>query len=96
VEYELLQPFGEASALSDFLQEHGEGIHHVAFDTGDFSAFETHLAQHGITKVQTGPTSRHPALNWGFFNTNDRLGTMIELTNFAEVDRIIAKENKKD
>lgn len=96
VEYELLQPYGEASALSDFLEEHGEGIHHVAFDTGDFSAFEAHLNDCGVQKVQTGPTSRHPALRWGFFDTGDKLGTMIELTNFEEVDRLVAEaENAK-
>lgn len=95
VEFEILQPFGEASALSDFLEEHGEGIHHVAFDTHDFTAFEQHLNDCGVQKIQTGPTSRHPALRWGFFDTNEKLGTMIELTNFEEVDRLEAAEAQK-
>jgi 4-hydroxyphenylpyruvate dioxygenase-like putative hemolysin len=94
IEYEILQPFGEASALSDFLEEHGEGIHHVAFDTGDFTAFEKHLNENGIEKIQTGPTSRHPALRWGFFDTGEKLGTMMELTNFAEVAKLEAEEAK--
>lgn len=93
MEFELLQPFGDASALSDFLDEHGEGIHHVAFDTEDFCGTEAHFDGLGVHKIQTGPTSRHPALQWGFFDSNDRLGTMIELVNFAEVEKL-EKEGK--
>lgn len=92
VEFELLQPYGEASALSDFLEEHGEGIHHVAFDTYDFSAMQAHLNDCGAQIIQTGPTSRHPALRWGFFDTQAQLGTMIELTNFEEVNRLEAAQ----
>ena len=91
MEFEILQPFGEASALSDFLEEHGEGIHHVAFDTDDFKGTEALLESCGAHKVQTGPTSRHPALEWGFFDTGDQLGTMIELVNFAEVEKLEAE-----
>lgn len=90
MEFEILQPFGEASALSDFLDEHGEGIHHIAFDTDDFKGTEALLENCGAHKIQTGPTSRHPALEWGFFDTGDQLGTMIELVNFAEVDKLEA------
>ena len=91
MEFEILQPFGEASALSDFLEEHGEGIHHVAFDTDDFKGTEALLESCGAHKVQTGPTSSHPALEWGFFDTGDQLGTMIELVNFAEVEKLEAE-----
>lgn len=90
LEFEILQPFGEASALSDYLEEHGEGIHHIAFDTDDFKGTEALLESCGAHKIQTGPTSRHPALEWGFFDTGDQLGTMIELVNFAEVEKLEA------
>lgn len=90
MEFEILQPYGEASALSDYLEEHGEGIHHVAFDTDDFKGTEALLESFGAHKIQTGPTSRHPALEWGFFDTGDQLGTMIELVNFAEVEKLEA------
>jgi len=91
VEFEILQPYGEASALSDYLEEHGEGIHHVAFDTVDFVGTEKLFEDNGAKKIQTGPTSRHPALQWGFFETNEQLGTMIELVNFAEVEKLEAE-----
>ena len=93
MEFEILQPYGEASALSDYLEEHGEGLHHVAFDTDDFKGTEALLESFGARKIQTGPTSRHPALEWGFFDTGEQLGTMIELVNFAEVAELEAAGN---
>ena len=51
-----------------------------------------HLSSNGVHLVQTGPNSRHPALKWGFFDTNKKLGTMIEVTNFQEVANIEAAE----
>lgn len=95
LEFEILQPFGDASALSDYLEEHGPGIHHIAFDTGDFDGFEKHLNNYGIKKVQTGPTSRHPALQWGFFDSNKKLGTMIELVNFKEIEMLEKIDGEK-
>lgn len=95
IEFEILQPYNDRSALTDFLDEHGEGIHHVAFDTDNFDAFVNHLNAHGVRLVQTGPNSRHPALKWGFFDTNEKLGTMIEVTNFQEVANIEAAEKGK-
>ena len=92
IEFEILQPYNDRSALTDFLDEHGEGIHHVAFDTDNFAGLEEHLNECGVQRIQTGPNSRHPALQWGFFNTNEKLGTMIEVTNFEEVDKIVAAE----
>lgn len=96
IEFEILQPYNDRSALTDFLDEHGEGIHHVAFDTDNFEGFQKHLNDNGVYRIQTGPNSRHPALQWGFFNTNEKLGTMIEVTNFEEVDNLIAAEKKAE
>lgn len=95
MEFEILQPFGEASALSDFLEEHGEGIHHVAFDTRNFEASQAIMEKSGAKKIQTGPNSRHPALQWGFFDTGEQLGTMVELVNFAEVEALEAEEKAR-
>ena len=55
IEFEILQPYNDRSALTDFLDERGEGIHHVAFDTDNFDAFAAHLAENGAELVQTGP-----------------------------------------
>ena len=91
IEFELLEPFGEDSVLKDYLDEHGEGIHHIAFDTENFAGVCEHFESNGIPLAQTGPTSRHPALRWGFFDTVKELGTTIEVFNALEVAKL---ENK--
>jgi catechol 2,3-dioxygenase-like lactoylglutathione lyase family enzyme len=88
IEFELLEPFGGDSVLSDYLAAHGEGIHHIAFDTGDFKGVREHFEELGIPLAQTGPTSRHPALRWAFFDTVKDLGTTVEVFNAIEVARI--------
>ncbi len=88
IEFELLQPFGSDSVLKDYLEKYGEGIHHIAFDTGDFKGVCTHFEENGIPLAQTGPTSRHPALKWAFFDTVKELGTTIEVFNALEVSRL--------
>jgi len=93
IEFELLQPFGGDSVLSDYLAAHGEGIHHIAFDTGDFNGVREHFEAKGIALAQTGPTSRHPALRWAFFDTVKELGTTIEVFNALEVARIEEKNS---
>lgn len=94
VEFELLQPFGGDSVLKDYLDKYGEGIQHIAFDTGDFAGVCEHFEKNGIPLAQTGPTSRHPALRWAFFDTTKKLGTTIEVFNLMEVAKLEAGENE--
>jgi hypothetical protein len=35
LEFELIQPLDENNMYGKFLKEHGEGLHHLAFDTSD-------------------------------------------------------------
>jgi len=36
VEWELIQPLDDKSIYAEFLEKHGEGLHHVAFDVENF------------------------------------------------------------
>ncbi len=93
IEFELLEPFGGDSVLKDFLDSHGEGVHHIAFDTGDFAGVRDHFSSKGIELAQTGPTSRHPMLRWAFFDTVKELGTTIEVFNAIEVAKLEAEKS---
>jgi len=92
IEFELLEPLGGPSVLADYLEAHGEGIHHIAFDTGDFNGVRDHFKELDVPLAQTGPTSRHPALRWAFFDTVKELGTTIEVFNSIEVAKIEEQE----
>jgi methylmalonyl-CoA/ethylmalonyl-CoA epimerase len=57
---ELLEPLGEHSFLHDFLDKHGEGLHHLTLDVPNAKAQIAELKQHGIRVVnerEYGPDS---------------------------------------
>ncbi|MDR1798881.1 MAG: VOC family protein [Bifidobacteriaceae bacterium] len=55
VQLELIQPNGVPSAWQDFLDQHGEGVHHVAFGVTDTSRrLEALTAEFGWPVLQRG------------------------------------------
>jgi methylmalonyl-CoA epimerase len=51
---ELIQPNGVKSTWQDFLDEHGEGIHHIAFQVKDMNAKIKSCEEFGMNCVQRG------------------------------------------
>jgi catechol 2,3-dioxygenase-like lactoylglutathione lyase family enzyme len=78
VELELIQPLEGKSIWSDFLEEHGEGIHHIRFNTPDHEPVIEYLAQNGIGVSQMGSGLR-PGTFWVNFDTEDKVGFTIEI-----------------
>ena len=78
VELELIQPLEGRSIWSDFLGEHGEGIHHIRFNTPDHDAVIEYLAGHGIGISQMGSGLR-PGTFWVNFDTQEYVGFTIEI-----------------
>jgi catechol 2,3-dioxygenase-like lactoylglutathione lyase family enzyme len=55
VELELMQPLDGPSLYQDFLEEHGEGLHHVQFMVDDLDATVKILTEeYGFTSLQSG------------------------------------------
>jgi 4-hydroxyphenylpyruvate dioxygenase-like putative hemolysin len=48
VELELIQPLAGESPFHEFLQEHGEGLHHLAFNTEDYDGMVARFAAAGF------------------------------------------------
>ncbi|MBV8709353.1 MAG: VOC family protein, partial [Acidobacteriaceae bacterium] len=78
LELELIQPLEGTSAYGEFLESHGEGIHHVLFETPDMDAALDEFAQHGVTVLKTG-TGIRPGTKWALLDTQDLVGFLIEL-----------------
>lgn len=56
---ELEEPVGGPSAWKDFLDAHGEGIHHIAFDVADLDGHVELLESKGGTRVHGEPGETH-------------------------------------
>jgi catechol 2,3-dioxygenase-like lactoylglutathione lyase family enzyme len=59
VEFELMQPVDGPSLYRDFLEEHGEGLHHLQFWVNNFDeATRILIEEHGFTDLQSGSCGR--------------------------------------
>lgn len=54
IQIELIQPNGVKSTWQDFLDEHGEGIHHLAFNVKGMDEKIAACAENGMQCVQRG------------------------------------------
>ena len=76
VELEFIQPWGQSpSEWQRFLDEKGEGIHHLAWKIDDVPGTQKQFKDHGYEELQSG--------SWGegeyhYFDTAKALGFVIE------------------
>lgn len=76
VQWELVQPLDDKTIYAEFLKEHGEGIHHVAFDTPDFQRAIKHCHEKGAPVIQTG---RFAGYGFAYIDTRKQLGMISEV-----------------
>ncbi len=81
VEMELIEPVGQPSTWDDFLQTHGEGIHHIAVKTGDMGAAKEFLASKGMDTIQEGGWDGG---QYAYIESTGQLGTILELLHFDQ------------
>ncbi len=85
IEIELLHPTKGKNVWQDYLDTHGEGLHHILFDVNNFALAKANLEQQGIMMVQTGPSARYEGARWAYFDATKTLGYYIEIFNPSEL-----------
>lgn len=78
VQVEFLQALDTPNAWSDFLDQHGEGIHHVAFSSSDTAAAVASFAEEGYPVLQEGMFTDGSG-RYTYFDTEKDLGIFIEV-----------------
>jgi len=73
---ELIQPLKGRSIYDEFLEEKGEGTHHVCYHVKDLDKEIAEMAKAGFRVIQTGATS---GAKWAYFDTDKVGGTIVEL-----------------
>jgi len=76
IQWELIQPLTGPSVYKEFLEKHGEGLHHVACDLGDYDQAVATLKKHGIGILTSGDT---PVDSFAYLDTEKVLGTPLEI-----------------
>jgi methylmalonyl-CoA/ethylmalonyl-CoA epimerase len=73
---ELIEPVGGPSVWQDFLDAHGQGVHHLAFKVADMDAEVEMLKGKGMPAVQRG---NFTGGCYSYIDSTDSLGVMLEL-----------------
>lgn len=78
LQFELLQPIEPRSSWRDFLDQHGEGIHHIAFFVPKTDVPARSLQDYGYVVTQQGLFTGQTGM-YTYLDTDKDLGVVIEL-----------------
>jgi catechol 2,3-dioxygenase-like lactoylglutathione lyase family enzyme len=73
---ELLEPDDQPSSWKDFLEKHGEGVHHVGFGVDDLPETLRLLGEKGILERHSGD---YPGGRYVTVDSSDHLGVLLNL-----------------
>jgi methylmalonyl-CoA/ethylmalonyl-CoA epimerase len=76
---QLLRPLGPDTPVGRFLENHGEGLHHVAYAVADIGAALAHLEEEGAHLIDHEPRAGGRGTRIAFVHPKDLAGTLIEL-----------------
>lgn len=76
VQIEFIQPLDGDNIYSEFLEEKGEGLHHLLFRVPDPIDVARMLE---VEVTQSGGSTLDPGAVWAYLDTEEILGTIIEL-----------------
>ena len=75
---ELHQPVGGDSTFREYLEKHGNGVHHIGFETGtDRDAVIDYLGEIGFDTNRT--LGIYPGSSWTIVDTEDALGVNLNI-----------------
>jgi methylmalonyl-CoA/ethylmalonyl-CoA epimerase len=76
LQVELIEPIGGPSTWLNFLETHGEGVHHIAFFVKDMPAVTAGLAAAGMPTEQQGD---YTGGRYAYISSAPALGVVLEL-----------------
>ena len=76
VDLELIEPVGRPSTWQDQLDEHGDSLHHIAFEIKGMPEKVAYLEAKGLSLVQRG---EYPGGRYAYIDGNAQLGAILEL-----------------
>ncbi len=76
IQIELIEPVGKPSTWNDFLEEHGEGLHHIAFWVDGMQKHVELFRQSGMPEAQSGGWDGG---EYSYIDAGKKLGIVIEL-----------------
>jgi methylmalonyl-CoA/ethylmalonyl-CoA epimerase len=81
VQWELIEPLDDKSIYAEFLKEHGEGLHHVAFAVDNYDEAMAFFKGKGIGVLQGGTWH---GLTYTYLESEDTLSIIAEIYSVPE------------
>ena len=81
IQIEFIQPLEGDNIYSEWLEQHGEGLHHILFTVDDRQAVADGLQ---VPIIQSGSSTIHPGAIWAYLDTQALLGCIIEFRSKAK------------
>ena len=78
VQFQLLQSTSADGVIAKFVENRGEGIHHIAFRVANLSEMVARLRQKGVKFIPEVPVGM-PSLSYIFIHPKSAAGVLIEL-----------------
>ena len=75
IQLEFIEPLEGDNIYSEWLEQHGEGLHHILFEVNDPEAVAAGL---NTPILQSGGSTLHPGAQWSYLDTQELLGCIIE------------------
>lgn len=76
---ELLEPIGNDSPVAKFLENRGEGIHHIAVKVDNIEAALEDFKQKGVTLIDEKPRIGAEGKKVAFIHPKSTMGVLLEL-----------------
>ncbi len=76
---ELLEPMDTEGTIAKFLQNRGEGMHHIAFKVTDIEKMLADLQKKGVTLIDEKPRKGAEGNKIAFIHPKSTKGVLIEL-----------------
>jgi catechol 2,3-dioxygenase-like lactoylglutathione lyase family enzyme len=76
VDVELIEPIGEPSTWKDQLDQHGDSLHHIAFQIKGMGDRLAYLKANGVPLIQRG---EYTGGRYAYVDATAQLGTVVEL-----------------
>jgi methylmalonyl-CoA/ethylmalonyl-CoA epimerase len=76
---ELVQPLGEESGLTRYLQKRGPGLHHICIEVMDIQTALNRLQEHQVELINQIPRTREDGTLYAFIHPKSTAGVLLEL-----------------
>ena len=82
IEIELICPIQGENIWTDFLEDHGPGLHHLKFSVPTHQDTEKLFHEHGVEMISSGAAvGPNKGKTWVYYDTWEKLGFFIEMMN---------------